>query len=132
MRTFILLALKARTSPDFALDKLKEAGRMDLVCRTISNALWIPNDLRRDTFIHIALSGPPNPPKLMTYRGDSLKGLEADEHTIAMSIKHALKEGAKLSLGEDKEVQEGVTIAKKAFETIVREKKHAQLVYLHP
>jgi len=133
MREIILLALKARTSPEFSLDRLPESGRMDLVCRTISNALWISKDLRRDTIIHIAMNGPNSSPKIISFYGETLKGLEPDERTIAKYIKLTLKEGLKLKLNEEIEVSAGIKISKKAFESLVKEKsKTSQLIYLHP
>lgn len=133
MREFILLALKAKTSPEFSLENLPEAGRMDLVCRVVSNSLWISNDIRRDSAVHIAMSGPKAPPKIISFYGKSLKGLEPDERTIAKSIKLALKEGLKLKLNEEKGVSPGIKVSKKAFETLVKEKAGTnRLIYLHP
>lgn len=131
MREFILLALKATTNPDFNLLELPKAGRLDLVCRTISNTLFVSNDLRRDTAIHVCLNGPTNPPKTISFYGSDLKGVEPDEISIAKVIKKALLLGKNLNLNENKEVQQGVIASKKAFETLVKEKKNKQLIYLH-
>lgn len=132
MREFILLALKAKTTPNFSLDNLQDAGRMDLVCRAISNALYISNDLRRDTVIHVAMSGPSDPPKLISFYGETLKGIEPDERAIARAIQEALKQGKDLKLDQEKEVSPGIKIAKKSFERLVKEKsKDCQLIYLH-
>ena len=132
MREFLLLALKAKTTPNFSLDNLQAAGRMDLVCRAISNALYISNDLRRDTVIHVAMSGPNDPPKLISFYGETLKGIEPDERAIAWAIQEALKKGKDLKLDEEKEVSPGIKIAKKSFERLVKEKsKDYQLIYLH-
>lgn len=132
MREFLLLALKARTSPNFSLDNLQNAGRMDLVCRAVSNALYISNDLRRDTVIHIAMSGPSNPPKLISFYGETLKGIEPDERTIAKAIQEALKQGKDLKLDQEKDVSPGIKVSKKSFERLVQEKSNDyQLIYLH-
>lgn len=131
-REFILRALKARTSPDFRLSELPEAGRMDLVCRTVSNALWISNDLRRDTIIYVCMDGPKLPPKTISFSGAELKGVEPDERNIGEKIKLALEKGRNLSLNESTEVWPGITIAKKSFEALVREKaKTSNIYYLH-
>lgn len=132
MREFAILALKAYTTSDFDLNKLKSAGRLDLVCRTISNTLWISNDLRRDTIIHVCMTGPKYPPKTISFYGEKLKNVEPDERTIAMVIKNALKDGKKLELGAEIETHPGVIISKKAFETILKEKKDThQIIYLN-
>ncbi len=133
MREFILRALKAFTSPNFSLNDLPGAGRMDLVCRCISSALWISNDLRRDTKIHVVLEGKPLPPKTITFYGKELKGLSPDERNIASHIRLALKKGLNLKMNEEVEVWSGIKIAKKSFESLVKEKaKEFQLIYLHP
>lgn len=134
MREFILRALKAATSPDFNLNDLPgSAGRMDLVCRCISNALWISNDLRRDTIIHVVLEGPNSPPKTISFEGNNLKNAGPDERNIASHIKNALRTGLDLKLEEEVEVSPGIKIAKRSFESLIKEKsRYSQLLYLHP
>ncbi|MFH7882289.1 MAG: tRNA (pseudouridine(54)-N(1))-methyltransferase TrmY [Candidatus Aenigmatarchaeota archaeon] len=133
MREFVLRALKAPTYPDFNLSDLPGAGRIDLVCRCISNALWISNDLRRDTIIYVVMEGLPSPPKIITFYGEELKGLSPDERNIASHIKLALKKGLELKLNEESYVWNGIKIVKRSFESLVKEKaKESQLIYLHP
>ena len=133
MREFVLLALKAETSPDFNLDNLPDAGRMDLVCRTISNTLLISNHIRDNTIINVVLNGPKDPPKIISFYGNNVKNLEPDEKTIARFIKNALKDGLKLKLNEEIETSPGIKISKKSFETLIKEKSStSQLIYLHP
>lgn len=131
MREFILLAHKAKTGPDFDIDNLPNEGRLDLVCRTVSNAIWVSNEIRRDTVVHVVLNGPPCPPKIVSFDGSALKGAEPDERTLAKLIKNALKEGLKLSLDEEKEVSPGIKVSKKSFEALAKEKsRSSQLLYL--
>jgi len=132
MREFILLALKAKTTPDFVLEQLPEAGRMDLVCRTIANTLYVSNEMRRDTVIHVSMNGPRDPPKLMSFYGETMKGLGMDERAIGEMIRNTLKKGTRLALGEEIEASPGIKISKKAFETLLKEKSQtSQLIYLH-
>jgi tRNA (pseudouridine54-N1)-methyltransferase len=131
MREFILLAHKAKTSPDFNIDDLPHEGRLDLVCRTVSNAIWVSNEIRRDTIIHVVMNGPPYPPKIVSFNGAELKGAEPDERTIAKLIKNALKEGLKFELSDEKEVSPGIKVSKKSFEALAKEKSgSSQLLYL--
>lgn len=91
MRQFILYAGKAVTSPDFALDDLPgSGGRMDLVARSICNALWTSHALRRDSCIHVVACGSPHPPVVISFYGDLLRGVSPDERNIASWIKLAL------------------------------------------
>ncbi len=132
MREFILRALKGKTTPDFSLDDLPSAGRMDLVCRCISNALWISNDLRRDTIIHVVMDGPSLPPKIVSFSGLELRGVSFDERDIARHIKEALMKGKPLEINEEADVSPGIKVAKKSFEALVKEKSNtSQLFYLH-
>lgn len=133
MREFILLALKSWTSPDFDVLHLPEAGRIDLVCRTISNTLWISNDLRRDVILHVVMNGPKYPPKVITIKGETLKGFEYDEIGLAKKIKDALKKGINLKMHESIEVSPGFFISKNSFESLVKEKAvNNKIYYLHP
>lgn len=132
MREFILLALKAKTSSGFNINNLPEAGRMDLVCRAVSNALFISNDMRRDTVIHIVMTGPDCPPKTISFYGKGLSLMNPDERSIAEFIRLALRKGRNLKLNEEIDVWPGIKVSKKSFEGIVKEKsKKYQLVYLH-
>lgn len=132
MREFILRALKGRTT-EFDVEKLPASGRMDLVCRCISSALFISNDLRCDTIIHVVLDGPNDPPKTISFFGSDLKGMEFDEKNIAEHINDALKKGKNLKLNEEKDLGNGIKISKKGFEVLIKEKfnEGKQLFYLH-
>jgi tRNA (pseudouridine54-N1)-methyltransferase len=131
MREFILLALKAPTS-EFDINLLREAGRMDTVCRTISNSMFVSMHLRKDTNIHVCLNGPSLSPKIVSFFGEFLVGMDFDEKAIAEVLNKALVVGKNLELGQEKEVQAGVIVTKKAFETLIREKfdDGARLFYL--
>ncbi len=130
MREFILRAQKAYTT-EFNLDDLPDAGRIDLVCRCVSNAVFLSNDLRRDTIIHVVLEGPKDPPKVISFNGNELRDFYFDEKNIARVILKALKKGKGLKLGEEVEAHPGVKISKKSFEQLVKEKNQTQLIYLH-
>ena len=132
MREFILLALKAPTSPDFDLNNMPQSGRIDLVCRTISNSLYVSMKIRQDTAIHVCLNGPSSSPKVVSFYGESLVGMEFDERSVAKFLQEALAAGMTLKLGEEKQVRAGLAVSKKAFETLVKEKadEGKQLIYL--
>ncbi len=113
MRQFILYAEKASTSPDFSLDDLPgSGGRMDLVARCICNALWISHALRRDSCIHVVACGSPNPPVVISFYGDTLRGVSPDERNIAAWIKKALSM---------KRRNPGIIIRKISFQQLIEE-----------
>ncbi|PIN81379.1 tRNA (pseudouridine(54)-N(1))-methyltransferase TrmY [Candidatus Woesearchaeota archaeon CG10_big_fil_rev_8_21_14_0_10_30_7] len=129
MRTFILRAQKANTT-SFDIDDLPGAGRIDLVCRCISNAVFLSNDMRRDTIIHVVLEGPKNPPKIISFNGNELRDFYFDERNIARLILIALKKGKTLNLNETINVHPGINISKKSFEQLIKEQT-GKLFYLH-
>lgn len=129
MRTFILRAQKARTDR-VDPDHLPEAGRMDIVCHCIANALWVSNNVRTDTVIHVVLEGGPTPPRCVTFDGATIQGLQFDERGISLMINEALKKGKNLSLNEMLAVSPGLYVSKKSFEQLVKEAK-GEVIYLH-
>lgn len=132
MREFILKASKAFTTP-FDLNNLPAAGRMDVVCRCVSNAIFVSNLIRGDTVFHAVLEGPARTPRLISFFGKDLEGISPDERKIAAIIKNALILGLNLKKDEKRTVSPGVEVSKKGFEKLIEEKmKTHQLVYLHP
>jgi len=131
MREFILFTHKAVTS-DFSLNDLPSAGRMDLVCRCISSALFISEAIRKDTSIHVVLNGPPSPPKTVSFFGSEVRNLYPDERTIASFIKIALRKSFKLKGKEEIQIFPGLKISRKSFEDLIKEREgKSQLIYLH-
>ena len=91
-REFVLRAGKASTTGCFSLNNLpSDGGRMDLVARCVCSALWISNDLRRDTSIHIAAGGGEGAPAVISFHGENLVHVSPDERSIAAWIKKALE-----------------------------------------
>lgn len=130
MREFILLSLKGPTQDPF---KLKDRTETGLICRTVANCLWVSKGIRRDTIVHVVLNGGPNPPRIVTFVSNDLpEKIPFDEVGLADLFSKVLKEGRSLVLGEKKEVMPGVSVAKKSFEELVKERSEiAPLYYLH-
>jgi tRNA (pseudouridine54-N1)-methyltransferase len=93
MRTFLVVGSQAATAP-FNLNGLPSAGRMDVLCRCVGQALCISHGVRRDTRLYLLLLGPPNPPKALYIRGDRVRYLGPDERNIAGLIRRALDDDA--------------------------------------
>jgi tRNA (pseudouridine54-N1)-methyltransferase len=143
MRAFILFAGKAVTSPDFHLNDLPgSGGRMDLVARCITQAIWLSDEIRKNVAIYCVLNGPPNPPKTIGFFSDKLKRVSPDERNIASWIKKALeyitvrkdKSMEKEETEEWKGIQEGIFISNKDLISLVEELKNScgfELYLLH-
>ncbi len=129
MREFVLFATRASTSPNFKLNDLPGAGRMDLVCRCVSAALFLSDDIRRDTSITVVLDGPPDPPKAVTFDGARVRRLYPDERNVASHVRIALEASLRAGPGETPEPEPGITVARKGLEPLLRER--AEILYLH-
>ena len=126
MRAFILYARKAITSPEFSLNDLAgSAGRLDIVARCVTQALWLSHRLREGVAFYAVLAGVPDPPKTVGFFSDSIKRLSPDERSVASWIKKAFEvyERERENKDEWKKVQDGIYIAKKDIVPLVKELK---------
>lgn len=117
MRTFVLYARKARTDSDFKLNDLINAGRMDLVARCISSALWLSHKSREDARIFVVLNGPPKPPVTICFQGSEYSTVYVDEITNANWIKRILS----MDFGKEWLEVEGTKVARKSFQEVLTE-----------
>ncbi len=132
MREFLLRASKAFTK-SFKLNDLPGAGRIDLVCRCITQAIWLSGNLRRNVVFRSVFEGPDKPPKLITVEASKLRGMSPDERNVASHLRMAIEKGYWLDYGEEIEVWHGIKVAKKSFEEFLRERSEegVEIVYLH-
>ena len=92
MREFLIIGHKALTSGNFSLNDMPgAAGRMDILCRCTSAALFLSHDMRRDVQVHLLLLGEPNPQKIVRFDGENLRYLSPDERSSGSLIKKALE-----------------------------------------
>ncbi len=129
MKEFLLYSRKGVTSSDFNIKDLPgSGGRMDLICRSIISALWLSNEMRKDTRINICLNGPPDPPLSLRFDGAKLKKVSPDERNVATWLKKSLKYN---DLADDSwmETHDGIYISKLDFEGVL-EKINKDRLYL--
>jgi tRNA (pseudouridine54-N1)-methyltransferase len=117
MRTFILYSRKGRTDKRFDVEKLIEAGRLDLVCRCITSALWLSHKARDDTNFFVVLNGPSKPPVTIWFDGSKLIKVYVDEKTNARWIKKLLS----MKFGKKWLEVEGTKIGRKSLQEIIKE-----------
>ena len=129
MRTFILFARKARSDPYFRIDDLPgSGGRMDLVVRSITAALWLSHKIRNDARIYVVLNGPGDPPVTICFDGSKIQKVTTDERATAMWIQKVLKE----KFGKEwHETYNGIQVAKKSFQELIKELRDKPLYVLH-
>lgn len=122
MRTFILRARKGPSTANFSIDDLSSAGRLEIVMHCIANALFYSKNIRPQTTVHIVFDGPSDPPKTVRFESDALAYLGGfDERTLSRVLQRVLEAGRGLPLGEERQVDQGLFVAKKAFETLIKE-----------
>lgn len=131
MREFILRARKGPSTPNFSLDDLSRAGRMEIVAHCLANALFFAGQIRANTVIHIVLDGPADPPKTVRFESDTLGSLGGfDERALAGAVRAALAAGQGLERDQEIRVDSGIYVAKKGFERLVREKAETSTLYI--
>jgi tRNA (pseudouridine54-N1)-methyltransferase len=112
MREFILYSRTGWTGPKFKT--LHDAGRLDIVHRSILNAIYTSHALRKDVIFHAILGGPPFPPVEMIVDGSGLSNASPDESSWEQLIRRALS-------GKP---HPGVSIRKNSLQALVMEKKN--------
>ena len=126
MREFIYYSEKARTSGNFDARELMKAGRMDIVCNVIIQALFLSNKLRDNVHLHLIFNGAPNPPMHLEFVSD--KELPISKKDIAGLIKRMLY---KCKQGKKTEVFPGCFIEKKSFSQLVLElEKQGKTIFI--
>lgn len=119
-RTFILYSY-GTTEPGFNIDRLYEAGRLDLVCRCIIAALWLSKAVRKDAQFFVILNTGPKPPVAIRFDGAKIVGVEPSERSVALVIKKALQ------IVREKDwssVQAGVFASRKSFQEIIKDSRN--------
>ena len=134
MRDFILRARKAPSTPDFSLGDIGRSGFLEIVAHCICNALFYARQIRPQTCVHLVLEGPAAPPKIVRLESDSLCSIGGyDERSIWSLLRRALEEGRRLALEQEVQVDDGLYVAKRSFEKLVRHKcEVGPLYYLQP
>ena len=107
-RNFVILGHRAHTAPDWKLDDLcGGGGRLDVLMRCVTAAMWVSHGLRRDTDVWLLLQGPPAPPVAVHFCGATVRYLNPDERSTAALVRNGL---VKLRNRDSVESSPGVTL----------------------
>jgi len=118
MRHFIFFSQKARTSGNWKDNDLMKAGRMDIVCNVIIQALFLSNKIRENVHLHLIFNGMPNPPMHLEFISNEMDREQVSKKDIAGLIKRMLykcKDCGRV------EVFSGCFIEKKSFQRLLKE-----------
>lgn len=126
MRHFIYFSASAKTSGNFDVSRLMEAGRMDIAIHSLIQGLFLSHDFRKDSVFHLIFYGMPDPPKHLEI---SVKeGTPISKKDIGNLIKKMLY---KYREGQKTEVFPGCFVEKKSFLSVVDElKKKGSEIYV--
>jgi tRNA (pseudouridine54-N1)-methyltransferase len=118
MRQFVVTGHDAPTTPDFSLDDLPSgAGRLDVLCRCVTAALFLSHAVRDDVRIHLVLADA----FTVTFDGGAVRRLNPDERSTAARVRGAL-EAREEAIGHiPAEASPGVSIRRVGFEQTLRD-----------
>ena len=116
MRTFVYFSSSARTSGNFNVNDLMDAGRMDIAIHVIINAFFLSHQLRDDVALHLVFYGMPDPPKhIEICVNEETKLSKKDTANLIKKILYKYRPGLKT------EAVPGCFIEKKSFLKVIDE-----------
>ena len=130
MPKFAVMGHRAMAKGKLPLNDLAGgAGRMDVLIRATMAALLTSHGLRTDTVVVLHLMGGPGPPRRIKFDGAHLKGLHADERSIAGTIAKVIALPLP-PIGRWNEVTAGLSHSGGNLNTTLREWSEAKVVVL--
>ena len=97
IRNFIIISNTVDTSKSLSLNSLTGYGRLDVICRCISNAFFLSNNFRRDVVLYIFFK---KNKMILRIDGATVRGINPDERAIAGILKRVFQKSP-ISLGID-------------------------------
>lgn len=129
MRQFLVVGHDAPTTPEFSLDDLAGgAGRLDVLCRCVTSAVFLSHSIREAVRVHLVLGDE----FTVRFDGATIRRLNPDERSTAALIRTAL-ENREDAIGHmPAESTPGVTIRRMGLEATLEElAADATVVTLH-
>lgn len=130
MRRFAVVGHRAMSKGKLPLNDLASAGgRMDVLIRALMAGLMTSHGLRENTVVVLHLLGGPGPPRRIKFDGGTLKGLHADERSIAGTIGKVIATPLP-PIGHWQPITAGITHSGGGLELTLREWKDSPTVVL--
>ena len=128
MREFVVVGHDAPTTPEFSLDDLPGAGRLDVLCRCVTSALLLSHDIRESVRVRLVLDGA----YVVRFEGSELRHLRPDERSAASLIRGALEAREEAIGAMEATPSPGVYVGSGGFERAVDDASAAgELLVLH-
>jgi tRNA (pseudouridine54-N1)-methyltransferase len=112
MRQFVVSGHDAPTTPDFSLDDLPGAGRLDVLCRAITAAFLLSHDIREDVRVRVVLADE----FTLRFEGSELRRLNPDERSTGALVRNALEQREEAIGHIAVETSPGVYLSRRDFE----------------
>lgn len=112
MRQFVCLGHDVPTDPDFSLDDLPGAGRLDALCRSIVAALLVSHDIREDVRVHVVCRDE----FTIVFEGSDLRRLNPDERSTGALVRTALDHREEAIGAMPAEPSPGISLYRRGFE----------------
>ena len=97
-RHFVVAASNASAAVangQFSVNNLLQ-GRVDVLCRCATSALWYSNGIRADASLHLSLGN-----TTASVAGAEVRGLAPDEKTFALQLQRALEDDDKAQAAQE-------------------------------
>ena len=97
-RHFVVAASNASSAVangQFSVNNLLQ-GRVDVLCRCATSALWYSNGIRTDASLHLSLND-----TTASVAGAEVRGLAPDEKTFALQLQRALEDDGKAAAAQE-------------------------------
>ena len=97
-RHFVVAASNASAAVangQFSVNNLLQ-GRVDVLCRCATSALWYSNGIRADASLHLSLGN-----TTASVAGEGVRGLAPDEKTFALQLQRALEDDGKAEAAQE-------------------------------
>ena len=128
MRQFVVVGHDAPTTPEFSLDDLPGAGRLDVLCRCLTSAFLLSHDIREAVRVRLVLDGA----YIVRFEGSELRHLRPDERSAASLVRGALEVREEAIGAMEANPSPGVYVGSGGFERAVDDASAAgELLVLH-
>jgi len=117
MRQFVIVGHDAPTTPEFSLDALPGAGRLDLLARCVTSSLLLSHGIREDVRTHLVLGDE----YTVAFDGSSVKRLNPDERSTAALVRGALEQREEAVGRMPVETSPGVSLTRGGLEPTLDE-----------
>jgi len=126
VRRFVVIGHGAPLDPDFSLDDLPGAGRLDVLCRCVTDALLTSHGVRGDATVSLVLGDE----YTVRFEGREVRRLNPDERSTGARIRDALaaKDGAIGAM--EAEPSPGVYVGRRDLEATL-DRLDGRVVQLH-